>query len=41
MVPSYFGAALRREPRYDDPDVRRYLRRKQSLGAAFRRARAA
>jgi biofilm PGA synthesis N-glycosyltransferase PgaC len=41
MVPGYFGAALRREPRYDDPEVRRYLRQKQSLAAALRRARAA
>jgi glycosyltransferase involved in cell wall biosynthesis len=40
MLPSYLGAALRQEPRYADLEVRRYLREKQSLGQAFRRARA-
>ena len=31
MTSSFVSAALRREPRYDDPQVRAYLRRKQSL----------
>jgi glycosyltransferase involved in cell wall biosynthesis len=31
MISSYLAAAFRREPRYDDADVRDYLRRKQRL----------
>jgi glycosyltransferase involved in cell wall biosynthesis len=31
MVTGYLGAALRREPRYHDPDVRAYVRRLQRL----------
>ena len=31
MISSYLSAALRREPRYGDPAVRAYLRRRQSL----------
>jgi len=39
MIPSYLGAALRREPRYSDAEVRRYLRERQGIRAALRRAR--
>jgi hypothetical protein len=29
MLLGYFGAALKRAPRYDDPEFRRFLRRYQ------------
>ena len=41
MITSDLGAGTRREPRYEDAEVRAYLRRKQGLNAAWRRARSA
>jgi GT2 family glycosyltransferase len=39
MIWSYLGAAVRREPRYGDAEVRGHLRERQSVAAALRRAR--
>jgi len=36
MISSFVGAAVRREPRYEDPAVRAYLRRKQRLRTVAR-----
>jgi poly-beta-1,6-N-acetyl-D-glucosamine synthase len=41
MVTGYVAAGLRRKPRYEDAEVRAYLRRRQGLIAAWRRARSA
>jgi hypothetical protein len=39
MIGGYAVAALRREPQYEDAEVRAHLRRQQTLSVAFRRAR--
>ena len=39
MITSYVGAALRREPRCDDTEVRAYLRDQQGLSGILRRGR--
>ena len=39
MILSYLGAGLRREPRYRDAEARRYLRERQGIRPALRRAR--
>jgi poly-beta-1,6-N-acetyl-D-glucosamine synthase len=41
MCVGYAGAALRRDPRLDDPSARAYLRRQQRLRNVFRRFREA